>query len=669
METKNTDEKVLRLYQNSLYKHHFSVPPTGVSGGLMLSWKEDINVEILYSSCNIIDTHIQAKKASFFASFIYGAPKMEDRPAFWNKFMELGKNRNDAWLVTGDFNDLLDNTEKLGGPLRWEGSFLAFRSFVSQMGLWDLPHAGNHLSWRGMRYQHFIQSRLDRAMSNCSWSEKFPSGRSIYLRFEGSDHRPLLTLFDQSKSLKKGSFRFDRRLHSKPEVRELVKNHWPHPQQESVISKTSRIRAKIIEWTKAQNEKSNEIIRAAQLILEEALSAPSPDTDLIASTTSKLEKAYREEEEYWKQRSRIQWLQSGDRNSSFFHAITRGRRQINAFSILEDEHGAIYETEEDIVATISKYYQSIFTTSGANCIETVEEALSPCITSAMNSDLIALPDREEVKAAVLAIHADKAPGPDGFSAGFYHSYWDIIGEDIYRDIREFFETGYLHHRQNETHIRLILKITCPRKVADYRPIALCTTHYKIIAKIMTKCLQPFLPHIISPHQSAFVPKRAIGDNVLITHEILHYLKTSKAKVRCSMAVKTDMSKAHDRIEWSFLEAILRRLGFHETWISWTMMCVTSVSYSFLVNGAPQGHVSPSQGLRKGDPLSPYLFILCTEVLSGLCTKAQNLGLLTGVKVARNNHAINHLLFADDTMFFMRSDAQSCAQLVSLLNKY
>ena len=100
-----------------------------------------------------------------------------------------------------------------------------------------------------------------------------------------------------------------------------------------------------------------------------------------------------------------------------------------------------------------------------------------------------------------------------------------------------------------------------------------------------------------------------------------------------------------------------------------MMCVTSVSYSFLVNGAPQGHVSPSQGLRKGDPLSPYLFILCTEVLSGLCTKAQNLGLLTGVKVARNSPVINHLLFADDTMFFMRSDAQSCVQLVSLLNKY
>ena len=207
----------------------------------MLSWKDDVKVDILYSSCNIIDTLVHSKKSSFYVSFIYGTPKREDRPAFWSKLVELSKARNEAWLLTGDFNDLLDNEEKLGGPLRWEGSFLAFRSFVSQSGLWDLPHAGNHLSWWGMRYSHFIQSRLDRAMSNCAWSELFPSGRSVYLRFEGSDHRPLLTLFDQTVKRKRGNFRFDRRLRKKPEIRELVQTHWPSPFPESVISKATRI--------------------------------------------------------------------------------------------------------------------------------------------------------------------------------------------------------------------------------------------------------------------------------------------------------------------------------------------------------------------------------------------------------------------------------------------
>ena len=101
---------------------------------------------------------------------------------------------------------------------------------------------------------------------------------------------------------------------------------------------------------------------------------------------------------------------------------------------------------------------------------------------------------------------------------------------------------------NETHVCLIPKVTGPTSAAEYRPIALCNVMYKIIAKILTSRLQQLLPNLISKHQSAFVLGRAISDNVLITHETLHYLKTSGAKKRCSMVIKTDMSKVYDRIE-------------------------------------------------------------------------------------------------------------------------
>lgn len=270
---------------------------------------------------------------------------------------------------------------------------------------------------------------------------------------------------------------------------------------------------------------------------------------------------------------------------------------------------------------------------------------------------------------MFSIHPEKAPGPDGFSANFYQTFWDILGTEVIEDIKHFFTTGVLDPRQNETHVRLIAKVTGQRKVADYRPIALCSTYYKIIAKLLTRRLQPLLPELIAEHQSAFVKGRAISDNVLITHEILHYLQHSKAKVRCSMAIKTDMSKAYDRIEWGFLRNVLIRFGFHETWVSWIMTCVTSISYSYLINGAAQGKFIPSRGIRQGDPLSPYLFILCTEVLSGLCKKAQLQGDVVGVKVARNCPAINHLLFADDTMFFSSTDPRSCASLIAILKKY
>ena len=144
-----------------------------------------------------------------------------------------------------------------------------------------------------------------------------------------------------------------------------------------------------------------------------------PDPDRISSITRLLEKAYLEEEEYWKQRSRIQWLQCGDRNSGYFHAITRGRKQVNKLSIMEDDQGLICDNEEGIVRIISSYFQSIFTSSGTDCIETVHEAISPCIPKETNDLLTTIPDREEVRRAVYAIQADKAPGLDGFSASFY----------------------------------------------------------------------------------------------------------------------------------------------------------------------------------------------------------------------------------------------------------
>ena len=136
-----------------------------------------------------------------------------------------------------------------------------------------------------------------------------------------------------------------------------------------------------------------------------------------------------------------------------------------------------------------------------------------------------------------------------------------------------------------------------------------------------------------------------------------------------MAVKTDMSKAYDRLEWEFIQCVMCRLGFHPKWIALVMQCISTVTYSFLINGAPRGKVTPSRGIRQGDPLSPYIFILCSEVLSGLCNRAQSEGSLQGISVARGSPRLNHLLFADDTMFFIRASKESSEALKRILTQY
>ena len=146
--------------------------------------------------------------------------------------------------------------------------------------------------------------------------------------------------------------------------------------------------------------------------------------------------------------------------------------------------------------------------------------------------------------------------------------------------------------------------------------------------------------MISENQYAFIPGRLISDNVLITHEVLHFLKSSGAVKHCSMAVKTDINKAYDRLEWDFIKLVILRFGFHPTFADWIMQCISTVSFSFIINDASKGNVKPGRGIRQGDPLSPYIFILCGELLSSLCNLGQRNGKLKRIALASGVPSIN-----------------------------
>lgn len=219
--------------------------------------------------------------------------------------------------------------------------------------------------------------------------------------------------------------------------------------------------------------------------------------------------------------------------------------------MIETEDGTSVYKEEEIAATIEAYYAKMFTSNACDpqmMAGIIEEAITPRLLEEQNEALTKLPSPQEIKETLFSIHPNKAPGPDGFSACFFQKNWSVVGNDIVKEVQEFFTSGEMRRTINETHVRLIPKRRSAKRVADYRPIALCNVYYKLISKLLSRRLQPHLQTLISETQSAFLPKRAISDNVLITHEILHYLKSSKAEKHCYMAIKSDMSKAYDRLE-------------------------------------------------------------------------------------------------------------------------
>jgi hypothetical protein len=230
-----------------------------------------------------------------------------------------------------------------------------------------------------------------------------------------------------------------------------------------------------------------------------------------------------------------------------------------------------------------------------------------------------------------------------------------VGEEVRQTVLDFLNNESFDPSINSTFITLIPKKASASLVSDFRPISLCNVSYKLIAKVLANRLKKVLPVIISPAQSAFVLGRLITDNVLVAYEALHSMATRMRGRKGYMAVKLDMSKAYDRVEWSFLEAMMRSLGFMERWIKLIMRCVSSVTYSVLVNGVPYGNIIPSRGLRQGDPLSPYLFLLVAEGLSSLLVRAEQEGKLTGVPISAGGVRLTHLLFVDDNLLFCRAN--------------
>ena len=376
-----------------------------------------------------------------------------------------------------------------------------------------------------------------------------------------------------------------------------------------------------------------------------------------------------DEEVWWQQRSRTQWLGEGDRNTKYFHHRASERRKKNTINGLWNENGLWCSDKESIAATAIAYFEEIYTTTHPVNVNEVTNLIPAKVTREMNNDLTHVVTMDEVKTALQQMHPTKALGPDGMSAIFYQKYWDIIGHDATNMVLNVLNFNTPFAEINRTNIVLVPKIKNPSRMKDFRPISLSNVAYKLISKVLANRLKVVLPHLISENQSAFLAGRLIADNILVAFALMHYLDHKKSGKDGYMAIKLDMSKAYDRVEWIFIEKVMRRLGFHEKWVGWILKCITTVSYSVLINGESHGSITPSKGLRPGDPLSSYLFLLCSEAFSAMIVEANNNQRLSGISIYRGSQNITHLFFADDSLLFCKIERQESQALMEIMERY
>ncbi|KAM1398237.1 hypothetical protein ACFX2I_015708 [Malus domestica] len=565
-----------------------AIEPRGIAGGLCVFWRDAQDVVLI-------------KYGDFFIEVL-----IEDgvRHLKWRLVV--------VYACT-DERKRAQQFENDGGTARSMASMRVFRNFVVHASLLDLGFEGYPYTWRNRREEGFIQERLDRVLATHEWVHNYQQAVVKHVVLEGSDHAMLVLSTEVDQPRRKKRFMYDPRWSQDPKCDE-VKNEGRNEQKEICRLKEA---------------------------LREAYQQPVYDGNRIRRLEEELTMALRREEIFWRTKSRVQWLKEGDKNTRFFHAQTLKRHRQNMIRGLEAGDGTWCTDATQINSIAVDYFTSLFTMDRPLQFGEILQCVPTRVGEVDNAMLVAPVTDGEIEAAIYQMHPTKSPGPDGFNAGFYHHHWETVGAVVLGMVKSFFVSGRMLEGVNHTNIVLIPKVTNPRNMGHFRPISLCNVVYKIISKVLTNRLKRVLPKVISPNQSAFVAGRQISDNILVVHELLHFMQHGKEDGVDYMAMKLDMAKAYDRVEWAFLNAMLLQLGFDDMFCQWVMACVKTVSYNVVVNGETTGYIKPRRGIRQGDPLSPFLFLICAEGFTSLLHNAEEMGRLRGM--SGEAHTIKGLL--------------------------
>lgn len=309
--------------------------------------------------------------------------------------------------------------------------------------------------------------------------------------------------------------------------------------------------------------------------------------------TNQLVEFYHMEEILQRQRSRVDWLVDGDKNMSFFQRRASMRRRKNHIKNPQKSDGTLTQDPTEMTSLTNEFYNDLFHSEGTPGMENVLNAVPVKVTTEMNMNLMAPFTPDDMKSALFQLYPTKAPGPDGYPTHFFQRNWELCGGEVTNVVLHILLGEESPEVINKTLLVLMPKVKDPLQLSQFWPISFCNVLYKITSKVLANRLKQIFPDIISEEQSAFVPGWLIIDNIITSYECHHFMKRNKAKRNRFCAVKLDMMEAYEQVEWSYLEAIMIKLGFAPSWVALIMRMVSSVNFSVLFNAGKVEEFTPS----------------------------------------------------------------------------
>ncbi|XP_018467689.2 uncharacterized protein LOC108839423 [Raphanus sativus] len=649
-------------------------------GKIWIVWKPSVQVNIISKSLQMITCSVKLpfQTSEFVVSFIYASNCRKERRLLWSELEATSCSPQLCglpWIVLGDFNEIISPAEHSRADLSTSTRGMRdFSECLQRCLLSDLHYSGISFTWSNSS----VSKKLDRILCNEDWLEAFPESIAVFGKPGISDHSPCCTFLDQLKPPQKRPFRFFAHLNCHPDFRNLVKATWNslpfHGTRQLVVSKKLKEMKPIIRSFNKEN--FSEIEKRVQEAFDhltdcqqESLSTPS----LAAAAAEKSAHAKwftlaKAEDKFLHQRSRVQWSAEGDAGTAFFHRAIRARQAQNHIHYLM-ENGSIIDTLDGIKCHAVNHFQQLLggpnvaTTSSPADIASVMQV--KCSSEAISA--LAAPFSDlDIEKAFLSLPKNKSPGPDGYPAEFFTANWKVVGRDMIDAVKEFLSTGDLLQQWNATLLILVPKKTTATKITEFRPIACCNTVYKVASKLLANRLKDHLPTLISTSQSAFVPGRLLVENVLLATELVSGYNWKKISKRCML--KVDLQKAFDTLDWNFVLYTLEALDFPLMFRNLIKKCLTTTRFSVAINGEPCGYFKGTRGLRQGDPLSPYLFVLALEVFSQQL-RMKYLDGAIGYHPNTPALQVTHLAFADDLMIFADGTTDSVKCIAETMEEF
>lgn len=657
----------------------------GWEGGIETLWdSRTIDIISMEATRAYIATEVQltGNSETYLCINVYGPQRLDNKISFLTSLSHLKlRYPNSKTIMGGDFNMITSLLEKKGGLRRLNKDSELFIEFMESAKLVDIPPKTGLFTWNNRRGgDNRIASRLDRFLISENILLEGTAIDSDILPSGGSDHWPISLEAAFSETPRNKPFRIEKFWLTHPNFPKLIKEWWEEPtnirgtKMFKLQAKLKHIKGRIKEWNMTEFgnifQERNILEEKINQIHKDWATGINKDNAIYQKNTlmQQWQTRCQQEEILQKQKSRIQWLKEGEQNTKFFHRSTMDYRGANKILKLTNVAGAIVQNHKDISTLLTSHFKQIAQETQEDrttAIKEITQVIPKSITTEQNAALLRNISLEEVEEAVRSMPNDKAPGPDDFTINFFKACWPTVKTEIWEVVEDSRCSGSILKSLNSTFLALIPKEEEARTPEKFRPIALCNVIYKIISKVIANRLKPIIPHIISEEKSGYVEGRKILDNILLAQEMIHTLQSRNIP---GMMIQLDLSKAFDKINWNYLEATLNAFGFDIQWTGWILALIKYTSFSILVNGSPATPFSPSRGIRQGDPLSPFLFVILMEGLSRIIQKAKAEGKLNGLRPLLNLPSSMQQQFVDDTMLHGSptvKDAKAYKSILSL----